>query len=90
MKRVLNKKLAQTIEQAEIDTLQSRLLAIRGIGLNPMGVEVKKFGHATAFSVQHIPGPSFNTVKGITDEDVNQIDKMVDFIYKDGSPSKLK
>lgn len=90
MKRVLNKKLAQTIEQAEIDTLQSRLLAIRGIGLNPMGVEVKKFGHATAFSVQHIPGPSFNTVKGITDEDVNQIDKMVDFYIQRRIPVQIE
>lgn len=90
MKDVLTKSLAQTIEQSEIDTLVSRLNGIRSIGSNPMGAEVKRFGNATAFSVQNIPGPSFNTVKGITDEDINQIDSILDFYQKKGIPAQFE
>lgn len=90
MSGVLTKYLTRTIEQSEIDTLVSRLNGIRSIGSNPMGVEVKRFGKATAFSVQNIPGPSFNTVKGITDEDINHIDSILDFYQKKGIPVQFE
>ena len=53
---VLNKNLVASIEQSEIDVLHSRLTAIKGISGDPMGVNIQKFGNATAFSVENIPG----------------------------------
>jgi len=79
MSLVLTEDLARRIERAEIEALESRLTAIKKIDGNPMGVEVKKFGNATAYSVKNIPGPSFNTVKGISGNDVEHVDHMIDF-----------
>ena len=82
MNLVLDEKLAETIEQAEVDVLHSRLTAIKGISGNPMGVDIQKFGNATAFSVKNIPGPSFNTVKGLKDGDENIVNLIIEY-YKD-------
>lgn len=79
MSLVLTKELAQTIEQSEIDALHSRLTAMQAIEGNPMGVGIKQFGNATAFSVNNIPGPSFNTVKGLTDGDEQFVDQLIEF-----------
>ena len=77
MTLVLNGGLVEAIEQSEVDVLHSRLTAIKGINGNPMGVDIQKFGNATAFSVKNIPGPSFNTVKGFQQllEQYTSIDK---------------
>jgi hypothetical protein len=79
---VLTKKLARRIEVSEIEMLYSRLTAIQNLPGNPMEVEVEQFGKATAFAVKGIPGPSFNTVRGLTAEDTYEIDKIIDF-YKE-------
>ena len=79
MNLVLDEKLAETIEQAEVDVLHSRLTAIKGISGNPMGVDIQKFGNATAFSVKNIPGPSFNTVKGLKDGDENIVNLIIEY-----------
>lgn len=76
---VINKGLAETIEQSEVDALHSRLTAIKEIDGNPMGVEIQRFGNATAFLVENIPGPSFNTVKGLKDGDEKFVDNILDF-----------
>lgn len=76
---ILTKELAQTIEQSEIDVLHSRLMAIQAIEGNQMGVDIQRFGNATAFSVKNIPGPSFNTVKGLTDGDEQFVDQLIEF-----------
>lgn len=90
MNLVLNKGLAETIEQAEVDVLHSRLTAIKGISGNPMGVDIQKFGNATAFSVKNIPGPSFNTVKGLKDGDENIVNLIIEY-YKDrGIPVRFE
>ena len=41
----------------------SRLEALQAIKENPMQVQIKQFGSATAFSSKVIAGPAFNTVK---------------------------
>ena len=90
MNLVLNKGLAETIEQAEVDVLHSRLTAIKGISGNPMAVDIRKFGNVTAFSVENIPGPSFNTVKGLTDEDETEVIHIIEY-YKDrGIPVRFE
>jgi hypothetical protein len=87
---VLSKELAVTLEKAEIDALISRLTAINEIDGNPMGVEIQKFGNATAFSVMNIPGPSFNTVKGLSDEDEEYIDSIIDFYKQKDIPARFE
>lgn len=90
MNPVLTKKLAHTIEQSEIDTLYSRLTAIKAIKDNPMEVDIQTFGNATAFSVKNIPGPSFNTVKGLSDGDEKFIDQIVDFYKQRNIPVRFE
>lgn len=87
---VLTKELAEAVEQSEIDALHSRLTAIKEINGNPMGVDIKKFGNATAFSVKNIPGPSFNTVKGLRDGDEKYIDNIRDFYNNREIPMRLE
>ncbi|SHF70339.1 GNAT family protein [Ornithinibacillus halophilus] len=76
---VLSLEFAKEIERMEIAMLESRLRAIREQKENPMGVEVQHFGEATAFSATGIPGPSFNTVKGLTGGDIHYLDSILEF-----------
>lgn len=63
MTTVMTLDIATEIENAEIDMLSSRLERLQTISGNPMQVQIKKFGSATAFSSKIIAGPAFNTVK---------------------------
>src|SRR5690625_7102760 len=85
---VLTKELARNIEHSEIEALESRLTAIKGIAGNPMGIVIEKFGNATAFSAKNIPGPSFNTVKGLSGQDIHYIDNILEF-YRDRKSTRL-
>lgn len=87
---VLNRELAERLENAEIDTLSSRLMEIQKVVGNPMDVEIQKFGNATAFSVKNIPGPSFNTVKGIKQGDEEQIHRIIDFYKQKDIPVRFE
>ncbi|WP_053219301.1 GNAT family N-acetyltransferase [Virgibacillus senegalensis] len=83
---VMTKALAQEIEQAEISCLYSKLSAIKRIEGNPMRIELKSFGQATCFSAAGIPGPSFNTVKGVEDSDEKLLDQIISFYQKRDIP----
>lgn len=87
---VVNKELGMRLENSEIDTLWSRLTAIQEINGNPMGVEIQKFGDATAFSVTNIPGPSFNTVKGLTDNDEKYVEDIIRFYNQKEIPVRFE
>lgn len=89
-KVVVTKKLAQTLETSEIEVLKSRLSAIQAIEGNPMGVDIREFGNATAFSVKNIPGPSFNTVKGLTDGDEKYIEQIIQFYKQKDIPVRFE
>jgi len=90
MTRVSNKELGVRLENSEIDTLWSRLTAIQEINGNPMGVEIQKFGDAAAFSVTNIPGPSFNTVKGLTDHDKKYVEDIIHFYNQKEIPVRFE
>lgn len=90
MNLVINKKMAEVIEQAGTDSLVSRLTAVRERPGNPMGVEIRKFGNATAFSVKNIPGPGFNTVQGLKDEDLPFVDEIVEFYQEKDIPIRFE
>ena len=65
MSTIMTINTAQEIENAEIHMLSSRLALLQAMDGNPMQVQVKKFGSATAFSSKVIAGPAFNTVKAL-------------------------
>lgn len=66
-------------EQAEIQTLASRLNAIQSIQGNPMGVNQLVKGATHAFAVKHIPGPAFNTIRGLNEQDLSHIEEIFRF-----------
>ncbi|KAA0763729.1 GNAT family N-acetyltransferase [Bacillus sp. SH5-2] len=77
MSTIMTLNTAQEIENAEINMLSSRLEALQAIKENPMQVQIKQFGSATAFSSKVIAGPAFNTIKGITN--TAQIDEIISY-----------
>ncbi|WP_339217271.1 GNAT family N-acetyltransferase [Ornithinibacillus sp. FSL M8-0202] len=79
---VLTKELARRMEVSEIEGLKSRLSAIQSLPGNPMGIHIRQFGHATAFIAKGIPGPAFNTIRGLTSEDIQELDGILDY-YKE-------
>ncbi|WP_270182276.1 GNAT family N-acetyltransferase [Alkalihalobacillus sp. CinArs1] len=81
---------ASMVERSEIDMLVDRLTIMKEREGNPMGVEIKEFGDAVAFSVKNIPGPSFNTIKGVSDNNVEDIDAMLDFYTCRGIPARFE
>lgn len=87
---VMTKDLAEKLEISEIDTLRSRLTEIQKRDGNPMEVEIQKFGNATAFSAKNIPGPSFNTVKGLKDGDEKQIQHIINFYKQRDIPTRFE
>lgn len=90
MTMVVNKELALSLEQSEIDALHSRLSAIQAMDGNPMGVDIQTFGQATAFSVMNIPGPSFNTVKGLREGDEEHVEGILDFYRQKDIPVRFE
>ncbi|HDR6310062.1 TPA: GNAT family N-acetyltransferase [Bacillus cereus] len=79
MSTIMTVHTAQEIENTEIHMLSSRLKALQALAENPMQVQMKKFGSATAFSSKIIAGPAFNTVKGITFTTTDEIDEIISY-----------
>ncbi|QWH18661.1 N-acetyltransferase [Bacillus mycoides] len=79
MSTILTVNTAQEIENAEIHMLSSRLEALQAISGNPMQVQMKKFESATAFSSKIIAGPAFNTVKGITFTNTDELYEIISY-----------
>jgi len=77
----LSKDQVILIEQSEIDYMVDRMRAIQERQGNPEGVEMKSFGKAVALYSRTMPWPTFNTVKGLSSDDVDSIDGILDF-YK--------
>ena len=90
MEQVVTMDLAKQIERVEIDSFYSRLTRIKMIENNPMAVEIKKFGNATAFTVQNIPGPAFNKIKGMMDEDLLFLNEIIQLYRDKGIPARFE
>ncbi|GGD85288.1 acetyltransferase [Paenibacillus nasutitermitis] len=82
MSMEVQQSIARRVESAETSTLFSRLNAIKNLEGNPEQVYIKPFGNATAFIVKGIPDPYFNSVRGLTSEDIDLLDDMIAF-YRD-------
>ncbi|WP_438350522.1 GNAT family N-acetyltransferase [Paenibacillus sp. FA6] len=76
---VINGEMAIRIHQSEVDFFTSRMNSIGEREGNPEGVEIKKFGHATASYIKTMPWGLFNAVKGITTEDIDHVEEIVEF-----------
>ncbi|KMJ57219.1 acetyltransferase [Bacillus sp. LL01] len=87
---ILTKNRMKIVEHTEIEAVEDRLMRVRGLNDNAMGVDLKRFGNAVAFSVKNIPGPSFNTVKGISEENLGDLDEIIEFYSEKGIPARFE
>ncbi len=67
------------IECSEVDYMTDRMLAIQSRPGNPEGIEIRNFGSAIAYTSKTMPWPAFNTVKGVTDANIEQLEEILDF-----------
>ena len=79
---LLSQELASGLERAEIDYMIDRMTAVQERPGNPMGVEMRAFGGATAFYSKAMPWPQFNTVKGLSADEMDCLDDIIHF-YKE-------
>ena len=61
---MITSTLLERLATAEIAMYESRLKGIQTIEQNKMGAEITRFSDVHAFAILHIPGPSYNVVKG--------------------------
>ena len=69
---VMTVELARRLDRSEASFWTSRLASVRRFKDNPLGVDIRPFGEATALIVQALPHPMLNRVIGLAagDEDV--------------------
>ncbi|WP_054707638.1 GNAT family N-acetyltransferase [Bacillus sp. JCM 19041] len=79
MSEVMSIALALELEQSETRMLDSRMQAIKNIAGNPMGVEICSFGNTIAFSAKMMPGPAFNTVRGLGTVDLDKVLTIINY-----------
>jgi GNAT superfamily N-acetyltransferase len=72
-------ELIRELEASEMDYMIDRMEAIEVRTGNPEGIEIQRFGHAICLYSRTMPWPSFNTVKGIRNEDIDLIDQIIAF-----------
>lgn len=74
-----SEQLIKEIELSEVDYMYDRMIAIQSRPSNPEGIEVTKFGNALCLFSRTMPWASFNTVKGLTSNDIQFIEQIIDF-----------
>ncbi|WP_152393568.1 GNAT family N-acetyltransferase [Paenibacillus guangzhouensis] len=84
------KSLIEDIEQSEIDYMVDRMRSIQLRDGNPEGVEILHMGHATCFYSKSMPWPMFNTVKGLSNEDLEHLESMLAFYRERGRKPRLE
>ncbi|WP_127532147.1 GNAT family N-acetyltransferase [Paenibacillus kobensis] len=72
-------ELANEIERSEIEYMTDRMTAIQSRPDNPEGIEIETFGNAVALYSRTMPWATFNTVKGLTDRDIDYIEPILEF-----------
>ncbi|WP_245809791.1 hypothetical protein [Cohnella massiliensis] len=75
----LNERIVREIERSEIAFATDRMTAIKERPGNPEGVEIARIGGAVCLYSRTMPWPSFNTVKGLRDEDAARLDEIAAF-----------
>ncbi|WP_172198670.1 GNAT family N-acetyltransferase [Saccharibacillus qingshengii] len=82
--------LIESVEQSEIDYMTDRMRAIQSRPGNPEKIEIQTFGRATAFTSETMPWPAFNTVKGLADTDIGQLEPILEFFRARGRKVQLE
>jgi GNAT superfamily N-acetyltransferase len=73
-------ELARRIEQNDLDYSMSRLAGMQRVAGNPLQIEIKQFGPATAFLIRAWPDFWYgNKVLGLNPEGDDQLDEIVGF-----------
>jgi GNAT superfamily N-acetyltransferase len=88
---VLTQELARQIEQVDIDYTRSRLGGMQAAEGNPLGIEIRVFGGATAFLIRAWPDFWYgNRVLGLSPPDVPYLADMVAFFRQHDLPFRLE
>lgn len=82
--------LTRLLEQSESDYMTDRMVAIRERPDNPEGVEIATFGSATAIYSRTMPWPSFNTVKGFSTDNADDLEAIMDFYRSRGRKPQIE
>ncbi len=72
-------ELVKDIAFSELDNMHDRMIAIQNRSGNPEGIEIVRFGNALCIYSRTMPWGTFNTVKGITNDEIEHIDPIIDF-----------
>jgi GNAT superfamily N-acetyltransferase len=81
----MTKELARAIEQVDVDYTTSRLAGMQVAAGNPLGIEIRRFGNATAFSIRAWPDFWYgNKVLGLEPTSEKYLDEMVSFFRQQG------
>lgn len=87
---LLSQEQASDLEQSEIDSMIDRMTAVQERPGNPMGVEMRSFGGATAFYSRAMPWPQFNTVKGISADELDCLDGIIHFYEERNGAGRIE
>jgi GNAT superfamily N-acetyltransferase len=71
--------LVKDIEHSELVYMHDRMIAIQNRRGNPEGIEIARFGNALCLYSKTMPWGAFNTVKGITNEELDDIHSIINF-----------
>lgn len=66
-------------ELSELTYMHDRMIAIQNRTGNPEGIEIVRFGNALCLYSKTMPWGTFNTVKGMTKDDAEYINPIIDF-----------
>jgi hypothetical protein len=88
---VMTRELARTIEQVDVDYAVSRLEGMRAVEGNPLQIEIRRFGNATAFSIRAWPDFWYgNKVLGLDPVSEEYLDEMVNFFRRQGLSFRIE
>jgi len=81
---VLTPQLADRIERADLDVMEGRLLAAQRREGNPLNIEIRRFGNATALLTPGIPIIDFNKVLCFGPDEMPLLDEIIEFYDQHG------
>lgn len=86
----LNEKLIDRVERSEITYMLDRMGAIKQRQGNPEGIELMEYNGAVALTSRTMPWPQFNTIKGIGEHNLDQLDEIIHFFHTQGRKVQLE
>lgn len=88
---IITKELARRIEQVDIDYTLSRLGGMQAATGNPLAIEIKEFGQATAFLIAAWPDFWYgNRVLGLSSADESELEAIVSFFAVGNLPFRFE